>query len=512
MSHERTVSLAAHGECRAMAAAAAAALLASVENSRTSRASFGYEAPTSGGHAAGNGHLGGSYSSSTQYGFGQSGAAPESVHAGVGILLHHDSESRAVHVKTCVKGGAAQRDGRILPGDMIIAVADQNTQGLGVDEVRALVGGPQGTLVKIQFERVTTGATFECCLLRGTPDFLEARVRGSSSQPSSLQNSLTNASLPASLSSLNRSLSNHSAEGLRRSALGGEGAAGADAVFNSFTSAASQHPPHTNSAGLAGSYSSTSIYREGGRSLSGSLNGAVQGGGSSGGAFSLEEEVRRLRNRVSELEAENRSTKDELNRTRVLVDNERESALHYVKEMDQMQRKYTDHIGELQHMLQHNEGLRRETEAQLQVHVRKGDELGDLIRQGQEQVDARELYFSELCVSYEQKLAQFAQQAQLDREQCERAEEARKLAESSLEKLTYELHRIRAADKTRREMEEKLKAQVLESSRRLHELQETEDKTRTKTHQTLKTLHAWHQEYFANAPSSNQDAEQYFLA
>ena len=29
----------------------------------------------------------------------------------VGILLHHDPETKAVHVKTCVKGGAAQRDG-----------------------------------------------------------------------------------------------------------------------------------------------------------------------------------------------------------------------------------------------------------------------------------------------------------------------------------------------------------------------------------------------------------------
>ena len=40
--------------------------------------------------------------------------------------------------------------------------------GASVDEVRALVVGPQGTLVRIQFERVTTGSTFECSLLRGT--------------------------------------------------------------------------------------------------------------------------------------------------------------------------------------------------------------------------------------------------------------------------------------------------------------------------------------------------------
>eukprot|EP00802_Teleaulax_amphioxeia_P015197 Tamp_15283.p1 GENE.Tamp_15283~~Tamp_15283.p1 ORF type:complete len:213 (+),score=33.20 Tamp_15283:377-1015(+) len=147
-----------------------------------------------------------------------------------------------------------------------------------------------------------------------------------------------------------------------------------------------------------------------------------------------------------------------------------------------------------------------------QMHVRKGDELGDVIRHGQEQIDARERYFSELRSSYEQQLAQFAQQAQVDREQSERAEQARRLAESALEKLTYELHRIRAADTTRREMEEKLKVQVLESSRRLHELQESEDKTRTKAHQTLTTLRDWHEEYFAHAAPSNQEAEQYFLA
>ena len=104
----------------------------------------------------------------------------------------------------------------------------------------------------------------------GTPDFLEARMRTSSSQASSLNNSLSNASLPANVSSLNRSLNNYGTESLRWSSLGGEGG--------------------------------------GARSLSGSMNSAtLQGASSVGGAFSLEDEVRRLRHRVSELEAENRS-------------------------------------------------------------------------------------------------------------------------------------------------------------------------------------------------------------
>ena len=42
--------------------------------------------------------------------------------------------------------------------------------------------------------------------------------------------------------------------------------------------------------------------------------------------------------------------------------------------------------------------------------------------------------------------------------------------------------------------------------------QESEDKTRTKAHQTLTTLRDWHEEYFAHAAPSNQEAEQYFLA
>ena len=104
----------------------------------------------------------------------------------------------------------------------------------------------------------------------GTPDFLEARMRTSSSQASSLNNSLSNASLPANVSSLNRSLNNYGTESLRWSSLGGEGG--------------------------------------GARSLSGSMNSAtLQGASGVGGAFSLEDEVRRLRHRVSELEAENRS-------------------------------------------------------------------------------------------------------------------------------------------------------------------------------------------------------------
>ena len=109
------------------------------------------------------------------------------------------------------------------------------------------------------------------------------------------------------MSSLNRSFNNYGAEGLRRSALGGEGAASVDSVLNSFTSATSQQPPH-QSTGLTGSFSNASVYGGGTRSLSGSMNNAsVQGASVGGGAFSLEDEVRRLRNRVSELEAENRS-------------------------------------------------------------------------------------------------------------------------------------------------------------------------------------------------------------
>jgi hypothetical protein len=133
---------------------------------------------------------------------------PEQVHAGVGILLQYDAESKSVQVKTCVKGGAAQRDGFIQAGDVIAAVDSKSSLGIGVDEVRAMIVGPQGSHVRIQLERASGNTSFERTLRRGTPEFLEACARSASQTGTPKHNTLANSTGP-STSLLSRSLNSY---------------------------------------------------------------------------------------------------------------------------------------------------------------------------------------------------------------------------------------------------------------------------------------------------------------
>ncbi|KAJ1471715.1 hypothetical protein T484DRAFT_1843061 [Baffinella frigidus] len=56
----------------------------------------------------------------------------------------------------------------------------------------------------------------------------------------------------------------------------------------------------------------------------------------------------RLRARVSEVEGKNTKIKDELYRTRGHLDSDRETALQYAQEIQNMQQKYGRQINELQ--------------------------------------------------------------------------------------------------------------------------------------------------------------------
>jgi hypothetical protein len=399
----------------------------------------------------------------------------ETTHAGVGLLLH--AENGAVHVKTCVKDGAAYRDGRIQAGDVVVSVDSTPTLGLSVDEVRALVVGLQGTFVRISFERRTTGETFECPLLRGTPDYLDAKLeaisRGESCPATPISKTPAespNNSPPMGLrstgeltglrSSLNRSLSRF--ESLRASSDGGAHAA---------------------------------------------LNSSVDGG------YSLDAEVVRLRNRVSELEAENRHTKEELHRTLEVCEIERENSFRYARELEMMQRKYTDHIREIELVLEHKDSLCRDTELQLQSQIQKGQEFGDMFRLGQEQVEARERYFAETRMKYESQLNELVVQVQAEQNQRELAEQMKQLAEKALEKLMLELERIKAVERTRRESEEKFMFQMMESNRRLHDVREHEDKTRTALLKNLDKLRTWQDKFFPPTLGSLEDeTENLFMA
>ena len=448
-----------------MAAAAAAAMLASVDAER----------PPSAVSAMGT-----TFKESALQADGT--REPDTTHAGVGILLH--AEDGAVHVKTCVKGGAAHRDGRVLPGDVIAAIDGRNALKLALDEVRAAVVGPQGSFVTIRFERRTTGETVDCRLLRGTPDFLDANIAVLSAAAGQLESRAPTPSAGQSIAGPTTPKRE-----VEQVAAGGLGLR----------------------SSLSGSFSNLSSRFE---SLRASDGGAVSLSGSMDAAgilsYSAEAEVGRLRNRVSELEAENVRTKEEVLRAHEVLEIERQSNLRFGEEVNAMQRKYEDHIRELQMLLEQNEQVRRETEAQLQSHLHREEEMGDMFRQAQDQVEARERYFAEMRTSYEHQLADMTQQAQAERDNRERAEEAKEQAEQALGKLTAELERIRAIEKTRREMEEKFMRQMMESNRRLHDVRNREDQMRVLSMQNLERLRDWQDKFFAGP--TEEDLDQFFLA
>ncbi len=81
--------------------------------------------------------------------------------------------------------------------------------------------------------------------------------------------------------------------------------------------------------------------------------------------YSQDAEVLRLRSRVNDLENDVRMTRDELGRTRQLLDHDREASLSYVREIDTLQKKYSEQIVELQGLLNQSEKAHRELEMQV---------------------------------------------------------------------------------------------------------------------------------------------------
>jgi len=93
---------------------------------------------------------------------------PRELSGSVGIILV-DAEQGPFHgrvaVLTLVEGGAAEKDGRIHPGDLIVSVDEHNVVDWGLESIRLLVHGRVDTIVLLEFERPSTGTCF-CVPLR----------------------------------------------------------------------------------------------------------------------------------------------------------------------------------------------------------------------------------------------------------------------------------------------------------------------------------------------------------
>uniref|UniRef100_A0A7S4K8L0 Vacuolar protein 8 n=1 Tax=Guillardia theta TaxID=55529 RepID=A0A7S4K8L0_GUITH len=92
--------------------------------------------------------------------------------AGVGIYFQ-ESGSKIV-VNHLIRGGSAERSGKIIPGDVITAIDGKNVEGKSVGELRNYIVGIEGSSVNLSFLRESDGSSnsFDVMLVRGSPEFI----------------------------------------------------------------------------------------------------------------------------------------------------------------------------------------------------------------------------------------------------------------------------------------------------------------------------------------------------
>eukprot|EP00960_Hanusia_phi_P059039 764056-Hanusia_phi.AAC.4 len=89
--------------------------------------------------------------------------------------MQFDPQDLCVVIKGCVKGGAADRDGRIQANDIILAVNGVNARGQSIEEVRGRRGTPSRWKQEEEGdERGLAEDGWQSLLLRGTPEFLDS--------------------------------------------------------------------------------------------------------------------------------------------------------------------------------------------------------------------------------------------------------------------------------------------------------------------------------------------------
>mmetsp|Transcript_43732 Transcript_43732/g.64188 ORF Transcript_43732/g.64188 Transcript_43732/m.64188 type:complete len:358 (-) Transcript_43732:587-1660(-) len=104
-----------------------------------------------------------------------SGESGGSVQAGVGIFFQQESDGN-VYVKTIVSGGAAERDGTVMVGDVIIAVDDREVIGEPLAVLRSLILGQQGSTTKLSLQRREGSEVYQydIKLMRGTAEYFQS--------------------------------------------------------------------------------------------------------------------------------------------------------------------------------------------------------------------------------------------------------------------------------------------------------------------------------------------------
>jgi len=223
-------------------------------------------------------------------------------------------------------------------------------------------------------------------------------------------------------------------------------------------------------------------------------------------------ELQRLRSRLGEVESELTMCKDELQRTRSLLDSDKMSSMRYVKEIDSVQRRNTDQIMELQNMLNQSEQARRELELQVTAGKQREEEFHVAFTRAKEQTEAREAYFADLKRKFGDLQANFDKQLVKERETKKELEGKVSEAEASVDRMKAEVDRVKQLEVERREREEAIRRMLHDSESKLSEARTMEDKLRSQSAQLHLLFAQWQKDFFVNKSKEEAELEQYFLA
>jgi hypothetical protein len=94
--------------------------------------------------------------------------APIGKPAGVGIYFQESGSD--IVVNHLIRGGSAERSGKVVAGDIIVSIDDNDVRSNGVGQMRNFIVGPEGSTVNLTFVR--NEESFTVALLRGSPEYI----------------------------------------------------------------------------------------------------------------------------------------------------------------------------------------------------------------------------------------------------------------------------------------------------------------------------------------------------
>jgi len=230
------------------------------------------------------------------------------------------------------------------------------------------------------------------------------------------------------------------------------------------------------------------------------------------GAMTNDLEIQRLNRRVMELESQLGITREEYQRTKAMLDSDRNSSEKTVKEIDVIQRKNSHQLMELQSLLNKSEQSRRELEIQVNNSKAREEEFHLAFSRAKEQTEAREQYFADLKQQFDEMRLAYDRDLSQAREEKNESERKRQIMEGEKERLGSEMKALKAKELERREKELTVKQSLHDTEHKLIELKALEEKVRGQSQALHLLFGQWHKDYFINKSKEEAELENYFLA